>query len=760
VVVAVAIVSAAAGAVVVAADVRGQRLLLVAVVMFGIAAGLIVCGLQVAASRAGPVPSLAADGAVVTADLRIRSDPLLRQGRAPRRSTYVVVHAGVERVRGRGVTTAVSTAVIITGPESWKEVVVGQRIRAVGRLATTDPAEREAAMFSARSPPWPLAEPGLLDRTAEHLRAGLRAAVAGLPPNERGLVPALVVGDTSGMPETLTDDFRTAGLSHLTAVSGTNLTILLGFVLGAARRAGVRSWGLPLLGLVCVAGFVLLARPDPSVLRAAAMGLVGLLGTAFGSRRYGIPALAIAVIVLLLNDPWLGRSYGFALSVCATAGIVLFTRPWTDAIGRWLPRWLGMAIAVPLAAQLACTPLIAVLSGEVSVVGVVANLLAGYAVVPATVLGILATLIGGVSTAAATVPVWPAGLAARWIVEVAIHAARVPGASLTWPVSLLGLVLLTAGCVVAVLLARRVLARRALTIALAAVLLLWLIQPFPGRLTPHWLSGWPPPGWVVVACDVGQGDALVLNAGPGAGVVVDTGPDPAAVDRCLTDLGVEEVPFVLLTHFHADHTDGLPGVLRGRTVGGISTRPFQAPKHALTRTLEAATAARVPLVPATVGERGRAGEVSWTVLAPSAPVSSDPAELAGEGSGENDASVVIMAEVHGVRILLTGDVEPASQRALLATGADLRADVLKVPHHGSRFQDAGLLSGTDARLALVSAGADNDYGHPAPSTIRLLEASGATVLRTDLVGDIAVARTADGLGVATRRRAAVGTAGK
>ncbi|GAB3402189.1 ComEC/Rec2 family competence protein [Flindersiella endophytica] len=731
---------------------------MVAVVMFGIAAGMVVCGLQVAASRAGPLPSLAADGAVVTADLRVRSDPLLRQGRPPRRSTYVVVHADVERVRARGITTKVATAVIITGPELWKEVVVGQRIRAVGRLASTDPAEREAAMFSARSPPWSLAEPGPLDRLAEHLRAGLRAAVARLPPDERGLVPALVVGDTSNMPEALTDDFRTAGLSHLTAVSGTNLTILLGFVLGAARRTGVRSWGLPLLGLVCVAGFVLLARPDPSVLRAAAMGLVGLVGTAFGSRRHGIPALAIAVIVLLLNDPWLGRSYGFALSVCATAGIVLFTRPWTDAIGRWLPRWLGMAIAVPLAAQLACTPLIAVLSGAVSVVGVVANLLAGYAVVPATVLGILATLVGGVSTAAAAVPAWPAGLAARWIVEVATHAARVPGASLTWPVSVFGVVLLTAACLVAVLVARRVLARRALTLALAAMLVLWLVQPFPGRLTPQWLSGWPPAGWVIVACDVGQGDALVLNAGPGAGVVVDTGPDPALVDRCLTDLGIKEVPFVLLTHFHADHVDGLPGVLRGRSVGEISTRPFQAPKYALARTRAAAAAAKVPLVVAAVGERGRAGAVSWTALAPSAQVSSDPAELAGEGSAENDASVVITAEVHGVRILLTGDVELAAQRALLASGADLHADVLKVPHHGSKYQDPRLLSGTGARLALVSVGADNDYGHPAPSTIRLLEAAGATVLRTDLAGDIAVARTKDGLGVASRRRAAVGVA--
>ena len=729
-----------------------------AVILVGGAVFCVVTVAHVVALRSGPVPALAADAAVVAAELRVRTDAVRREPRGFG-SAYVVMDADLVRVSDHGVTTRVTTPVVVTGPLSWSAVEPGTLVRTVARLSATDPGDRAAAVVSARSPPAVLERPGWLDRCASSLRAGLRAALAELPREERGLVPALVVGDVSGMPASLVEDFRTAGLSHLTAVSGANLTIMLAFVLGAARWAGVQSWGLPLLGALCAVGLVVLARPEPSVLRAAAMGLVGLVGLAAGSRRYGVPALALAVIVLLALDPWLGRSYGFALSVLATAGILALAPAYTSALSRWLPRFAATALAIPLAAQLACTPLVAVLSGSVSVVAVAANLVAAPAVFPATVLGLTTLLVASVSEWVAAFPGRLAGYAARWIVEVAQVAAGVPGASVAWSASVLGIAVLVVLCAAVATGAPAVLRRRGPTLAIAVATVVWIVHPVRVPGPPVWITGWPPEGWFLVACDVGQGDGLVLRAGPKAGVVVDTGPDPDLIDTCLAELAIDRVPYVLLTHFHDDHIAGLPGVLRGRAVGEIGIRPHGRASAEARWVSRVAAAAGTPVTEALVGERRRVGAVTWSVLGPAAErvetmAREDEAVGSGaeEGSAENDASVVVIAESAGVRALLTGDVEPAGQRELLRSGADVRASVLKVPHHGSRYQDQEFLRAVGARLALISVGADNDYGHPAPSTVSDLASTGTSVARTDQAGSIAVVNDGSGLGILTRGR--------
>ncbi len=720
----------------------------IALLLLGSAATATITAVQVASAHSGPVPELAAASAVVTAEIQVRSDPIERHRPGSQRPAYVVLKAIVERIKSRGETAEVHTTVVLTGNLAWKQAAVGERVRLTGRLAPTEPGDRVAAVLSARSPPTHLAQPGALDRGASQLREGLRAAVDDLPPAERGLVPALVVGDVSLLPPEVVDDLDAAGLTHLSAVSGANLTIMLAFALGLARWCGLRSWALPILGAICVAGFVILARPEPSVLRAAAMGLVGLAGLATGSRQRGVPALAAAVTALLLIDPWLGREYGFALSVLATAGILLLGPPCTDALARWMPRWLAAALAIPMAAQLLCTPIVAVLSESVSLVAIVANLLAGPAVAPATVLGLVATMIAPISVDLASVPARLAGFAARWIVEVATRSADLPGATLGWATSPAGIALLVVACIAAAAPAPAVLKRRGISLALAAAMLLWLVQPT--RLIG--LGGWPPPNWIVVACQIGQGDGLVLRAGPATAVVVDVGPDPRAMDRCLDELGIRNVPYVLLSHFHADHVDGLPGVLSGRRIGEIGVGPLDSPADEAAAVRALAAAAHIPVNRVQVGERRQVGTVSWTVLAPNGQVASDDLPEDGEGSVENDASIVARAEIGGLRILLTGDIEPAGQRALLRSGQDLRADILKVPHHGSKFQDPAFIRAVGARFALVSAGEDNDYGHPAASTLGLLEEAGMAVARTDQHGESVVVLTDAGAALQARHK--------
>jgi competence protein ComEC len=446
-----------------------------------------------------------------------------------------------------------------------------------------------------------------------------------------------------------------------------------------------------------------------------------------------VRALGVAVLVLLLVDPWLARSVGFALSTLATAGILFLGPPFRDALRAWLPRWAAEALAVPFAAQLACTPVIAAISGQVSLVAVVANLAVAVVVGPATVLGLLGGVLVLVVAPVGLLCGRLAGWCAGWIIAVATHLARLPTAALDWGPGVLPVLVLGVACLVVGLAAAPLLRRPRWAVSLSLVLVVVMVRPLPS-------PGWPPPGWVLVACDVGQGDGLVLNAGSGAAVVVDTGPDPSAMDACLDRLGVRALPVVVLTHFHADHVDGLPGVLGGRRVGELDVTGVDDPAYGASAVRGLAARARVAVRVPVYGEVRRVGDVSWQVIGPVGPslgpvVSGEHGE---EGSSANNASLVLLVVVRGIRVLMSGDMEPEAQQRLDASLPALRVDVLKVPHHGSRYQDPDLLGGLGARLALVSVGRQNDYGHPAAATVALLRRAGMRVERTDLDGDVAV----------------------
>lgn len=695
-----------------------------AVLICAAAGGLALAG-RVEARRSGPLPGLAATASAVVLDAVITDDP---RRVAARHGDLFVTRVRVQRLQAAGQSQRVRAAVLVLSSDRrWLGLLPSQRVRIEGRLRAAERGDDVAAVLSGRGPPEVLSGPSVVQRVAGHLRAGLRAAVEPLPAAEQGLLPGLVVGDVSRLDPELREDFRTTGLTHLVAVSGTNVAIVLGAALLASRALGLGLVGAPAVSVLALAGFVLLARPSPSVLRAAVMGLVGLAALVSGTRRSALPSLSAAVLVLVLVDPDLAAAPGFVLSVLATAGLIVLAPSWRAALSRYMPGWLATAISVPAAAQVACGPVVVAIAGTLGLLAVPANLLAVPAVAPATVLGVLAALVAPVSGTVAQGLAWLAFLPTAWLVRVARTGAGLPGSDVGWPTGMAGGLLLAAVSLGGLLLLARPGTRRVVCASCVGILVtvagLRAVAP-----------SWPPPGWDVVFCDIGQGDAVVLNAGDGQAVVVDVGPDADAMHRCLRRLHVRSVSLALLSHLHTDHIDGLPGVLR-RPVGLVQIGPLDQPLAQYDQVRRWATAERVPVQRAALGEVRRLGPLRWQLLAPGRP-------YRGTTSDPNNSSVVMRLQIAGLRVLLTGDVEPAAQRDLLDSGQDLRADVLKVPHHGSSQQLPAFLDAVGARTVVTSVGADNSYGHPARVTLERLTATGARSLRTDQDGDVAV--VADG----------------
>ncbi|GAA4739683.1 ComEC/Rec2 family competence protein [Actinomycetospora chibensis] len=710
----------------------------VAIATGGCAAAVgLVAGLGAFAVASHPLRPATGNGVSARLDVVVTADPRPVRSTVPGPGRVVVRGELLGGQVGAGVPWRAGGGVVLLAPaEDWAGLLPGQVVAARGRLGPPDRADLTVAVLQVRGPPGEVGPVPLVQRVAGDLRGGLRdAARAVLAEDPAGLLPGLVVGDTSGVSPGLADDFRTAGLTHLTAVSGTNVAIICGAVLLLARlaRAGPRT--VAVLAALALAGFVVLARPSPSVLRAAVMGGVTVLALAVGRRRSVVPALCAAVIVLLLVDPGLATDPGFALSVLATGALVLLA---PGMVARWrargVPPGIAEALAVPVAAHVVTAPVIAGLSCEVSLVAVVANLLAAPVIAPVTVLGVLAAAVAPWWAGGAEALVWLAGPGVSWLVWVARRCAAVQGATVTWPGGVPGALAL-AGVVVLVGAALR---WRRLRVVVAAVLVGALLVLVPTRVVP---PGWPPARWSLVACDVGQGDALVLATGePGRAVLVDVGPDAGAIDGCLARLGVRSLALVVLTHLHADHVGGLAGALAGRAVGGVALGPAREPADTLAQVVRRTATARAPLV-----GLGRGTVLRWPglVLEVLGPVRT-VAHVDGEdGSAVNDTSVVLRAHTPVGRVLLPGDAERSAQSSLLGTAGDLHAEILKVPHHGSRSSLPTFLTAARASLALVSVGRGNTYGHPNPGVMGLLAGSGALVRRTDESGDLAVVVGAD-----------------
>lgn len=635
-------------------------------------------------------------------------------------------------------TTALDVPVLVRSAPGVRPDI-GAEVRIDGTVQVADPGERAVLIVRAGRSLTVLRPPGGALAVTAELRHRLLAATRGLPEPGAGLIAGLAVGDTSAVGADLDEAMKASSLSHLTAVSGANCALVVGLAFAAAAACRARRGIRVASGLVSLAGFVALVTPEPSVVRAAAMAAIAMLGVLLGRRGVGISLLCVAICAVLIADPWLASSLGFALSVAATGALLVLARPLAEGLARWMPRAIALGLSVPLAAQLACGPLLVLITPTVSVYGVAANLLAAPAAPIATVVGLAACL-------AAPLPVLQSGLAAvtwlpaQWIAVTAEIARALPANAIAWPEGFGGMVLLgLVGAATTVVVAGfgqgrwprrlRTVSGAGLAVVIGISAGTTAVESVAGPLTvPH--------AWSIAACDVGQGDALLVRS-EGQVALIDTGPDPAPLQRCLTRLGVAHLDLLVLTHFDLDHAGGV-GAVEGIVEVVLHGPTADGAQEGLVAALSRGGAdARL----AHAGMTGSLGAATWTVLWP-------PERSRAFPSG-NQASVTLDVRGGGVPpAIFLGDLDATAQRALLHSGAPRPPyRVVKVAHHGSADQAPELYTALGATVAVISVGLQNDYGHPRAETIDFLERDGAVIARTDHEGLILVTATGAGVDV-------------
>ncbi|MGX1160894.1 competence protein ComEC [Arthrobacter sp. SLBN-100] len=435
----------------------------------------------------GPLAAAISSGKSVVAVVEVAGAPRAlnppNQAGTPARWSVAV---WTRDVSTGGVLLRTRAQLLVTGGGAWGTVVPGQLVRAAGKLRPADPGREEAGMLTASSGPGKATGSPVLQESAKELRERFVAAVAFLAPDPRGLLPGMVTGDTSALDEGLETAMKSVGMTHLTAVSGANCSLVLGALLLACRRFHLPRVPAAALAVAGLGLFVLLVGPDASVLRAALMGAVAVASLAGGRTGRGLSFLCLAVIGLLLADPGLGSSFGFLLSVLATLGIIVLGRRIVDWTPRFVPRWAAAAVAVPLSAQLLCGPVTVVLQPQFSTYSLLANVMASPLVAPVTLLGTAAVPLVVLVPWAATVLIAVAGTFSAGVAATARFAAQLPGAVLPWPegvagvLTMLFLSLLTFGAVWAAARPHRLL-RPVMAAHLHTVALIGLLEGYAAR---------------------------------------------------------------------------------------------------------------------------------------------------------------------------------------------------------------------------------------------------------------------------------------
>jgi competence protein ComEC len=747
-------------------------------------AGVLVAGVAVGGVRGSlAAPPLGDETvAALPADEPLRLTGVVIDDPTPRGSSQDVIlediHLGDRSPAGR-LLVRIPRGLAVAARDA---VALEVAIRAPDRADPEEAAYRERLKrqgIGAMASAWELRVVGhrsvpILEPLAGLRRWLLDGLVRTVPEPEAALGAGILLGVRAGIDPAIRDAFAVAGLSHVVAISGWNVAIVVALIVAATRRLRERFGPrLPaLVAMAAVAGYVILVGASPAVVRAAVMAAALLLARLGGSPAHAASALMGAVLAMLLVAPAALWDVGFQLSALATGGLIMLAAPIEARLGGW-PGWIRTPVALTIAAQLATLPVLLATFEQVSLVAPLANVLV-VPLIPAVMAGAAVAAVVGALTATFPLPVagdlgtWLAGGAAwlplRGLIVTGTAAAEVPLAAV--PVT--GAPWFTAAwypalAFVALRLTRprghpdptlepldagEATNRYALPEAAAfGPVLRWIARPrrvalvLVGAVVLATVLTGPDGRLHLTVLDIGQGDAILIETPDGTVALVDGGPDP---DLTLRRIG-QELPFhrrridiVVLSHPHQDHLGGLFEVIRRYQVGAllVGGRPPETdPDRALRTAAAAEPGGRV-----VAARSGQSIPLGGAVLEVLFPTAADVAAPLLEDD-VNNSSIVIRLRYGRFEALLTGDAEAPVETLLVERGRLDQVDVLKVGHHGSDSSTtAPFLAAVSPAVAVISAGVGNSYGHPHRSTLDHLAAlPGMRVFRTDRDGSVEIA---------------------
>lgn len=574
------------------------------------------------------------------------------------------------------------------------------------------------------------------------LRRLAREANVGITPDSEALTLGLAIGDSSQASAQLISDMKIVSLTHLVAVSGANCAIVVSSTYLLFRRFSLRA--RVIVSISVLIAYVFLVGAQPSVLRAAVMAIAVMLSFLSGRKTHPMNILAIAVIVLLVHDSTLSVNISFALSVAATAGILLLAPALYERFKKKLLKPIALALAVSVAAQVMCFPILLQMQPGLPTYSLIANLLCEPFVGPITVLSLIAVSVSWFEPLASAL-FYISSLASLQIVSIAHFFANLPLATAPWLSGTSGLLLAIffTLCVAGWLRANSAQAR----FAFGVVALLCLTATFAGLSNSAiQFSRWPQSDWQIVSCDVGQGDATVIRSADRV-ALIDVGRFAPRIDSCLNRLGISHIDLLVLTHFDLDHVGGLAGALSGRSVEAALLSPFEDDRPAASSSRQMLSYAKIETDFAERGLSGLLGQVSWSVLSPS--------RNAYEAEDSNDASITMLFRFNSFSLLALADLGERGQMRLAAESSAWlspwvreHAMVMKVSHHGSADQYAEFIEDLHPTVALLSVGRSNGYGHPTRRTLQLLERTRSVICRTDQLGSLSVSHNDQGFSFA------------
>ena len=579
-----------------------------------------------------------------------------------------------------------------------------------------------------------------------------QATITQLIPNpQAALLTGILLGNDNGIPPELAEDFRTTGMTHIIAISGFNIAILIAILVNVAEKFMSRRSAV----IFAISGIVLytiLVGADASVVRAAIMGGIYLIANRWlGRPNFAYASLFLSGLLMTLVNPFTLWDVGFQLSFTATLGLMLYGTPFTQWTRNRLLRWLdegivnrvmgllSEAVLITLAAQVLTLPLMMAYFGQLSLISLVSNAFILPAQPGVMIWGGLATLAGLVVPFVGQVFAWVAWLFLSYTIWLVRLFARVPAATVPVDISLTGIVLIYVAIAAVTWYAKQGDERRA---AVRASLQRNLTQRLAvgasllaAILSVSWSASQPDGQLHIVFMDVGQGDATLIVTPNGRQVLIDGGFYPTVLNDQLgrqMPFWDRDIDIMVATHPDADHVAGLVEVFARYEIGRLITDGEGLGESPIyDEVLLAAERAGTAVHPARVGEIIHLDErVRLEVLHPGDT-------LNRESRNENSVS---MRLVYGdFSFLFTGDAEEAAEREMLATGLPLQSLVFKAGHHGSRSSSTmPFLEAVRPQIMVVSAGLDNRFGHPHPEVLERAAAVGTAVLRTDELGTIEV----------------------